>query len=254
MDFSFQLYSARNFQPWDGVLKRLAELGYRQVEGFGGVYDDPAAIRTIMDDCGLSMPSGHFDIVSLENDFETVEAIAGALGISKIVCPYLPAESRPASGAGWSELAGRLSVIGKKVAAGGRAFAWHNHDFEFQPTADGQIPMQILLDDAPGIEWEADLAWIVRGGGDPLDWIGKNGDRITAVHVKDIAAKGECVEEDGWADVGHGTMDWKQLIDALQAQSRCGLFIAEHDNPGDVDRFAGRSMEAMRSFTEPANV
>ncbi|TJW71407.1 MAG: sugar phosphate isomerase/epimerase, partial [Mesorhizobium sp.] len=33
MNWSFQLYSARNFQPWAGVLKMLGELGYAQVEG-----------------------------------------------------------------------------------------------------------------------------------------------------------------------------------------------------------------------------
>ena len=43
MNWSFQLYSARNFQPWDKVLKLLGRLGYKQVEGFGGVYADPAA-------------------------------------------------------------------------------------------------------------------------------------------------------------------------------------------------------------------
>ena len=30
---------------WDKVLKYLGEVGYREVEGFGGVYDDPAGLR-----------------------------------------------------------------------------------------------------------------------------------------------------------------------------------------------------------------
>src|SRR5712672_2250085 len=59
MNWSFQLYSARNFQPWDQVLKLLAEAGYRQVEGFGGVYADAAALRAELDRNGLTMPSGH---------------------------------------------------------------------------------------------------------------------------------------------------------------------------------------------------
>ena len=33
MNWSFQLYSARNFQPWDKVLKLLGEAGYKEVEG-----------------------------------------------------------------------------------------------------------------------------------------------------------------------------------------------------------------------------
>ena len=43
---------------------------------------------------------------------------------------------------------------------------------------------------------------------------------ITSVHVKDIA-RGRELDEDGWADVGHGTVDWKGLIAALQAAAAC---------------------------------
>ena len=50
MDLSFQLYSARNFLPWDRVMNRLAELGYRQVEGFGGVFQDADATAAMMTD------------------------------------------------------------------------------------------------------------------------------------------------------------------------------------------------------------
>jgi hypothetical protein len=32
---SFQLYSARNFQPWEGIIEMLAANGYKEVEGFG---------------------------------------------------------------------------------------------------------------------------------------------------------------------------------------------------------------------------
>ena len=60
--WSFQLYSARNFQPWDKVLQLLGQVGYAQVEGFGGVYGDPAAFRQELDRRGLAMTSGHFAI------------------------------------------------------------------------------------------------------------------------------------------------------------------------------------------------
>ena len=73
MNWSFQLYSARNFQPWDKVLKLLGKLGYKEVEGFGGVYDDPAGLRTELDKNGLSMPTGHFSIDMLENDFDSAD-------------------------------------------------------------------------------------------------------------------------------------------------------------------------------------
>ena len=45
------------------------------------------------------------------------------------------------------------------------------------------------------------MAWIVRGGADPFEWIKRYADRIASVHIKDIAPAGECEDEDGWADV-----------------------------------------------------
>lgn len=250
MEYSFQLYSARNFLPWDSILKRIAELGYTQVEGFGGVFEDAQSFRALMDENRLHMPTAHVSFDQMENDFDGVERTADTLGIQSIFCPYLDAEHRPVDQAGWVNFAHRLSAINERVRATGRHFGWHNHDFEFVAASDGSIPQETILNAAPDIDWEADIAWIIRGGGDPMDWIGRHGNRITAVHVKDIAPEGENADEDGWADVGHGTVDWQALITALQAKTNTSHFVMEHDNPNDFDRFASRSIAALRTQQE----
>lgn len=248
MKISFQLYSARNFLPWSTVIKRLAELGYAEVEGFPGVYDDAASMRALLDENGLTMPTAHFPIDMLEDNLAGAMDVCETLGIQTVYCPYLAPEQRPEDRAGWSDFAGRLSLAHRKVVDTGRAFGWHNHDFEFRALADGSIPMQTILEAAPDIDWEADIAWIVRGGADPLDWIERHGQRITAAHVKDIAPEGECPDEDGWSDVGHGTMDWAALTAALRQKTRTKWFVMEHDNPNDFDRFASRSFAALNSY------
>ncbi|MEZ5449198.1 MAG: sugar phosphate isomerase/epimerase [Thiolinea sp.] len=187
MSISFQLYSARNYTPWSEVLTTLAQLGYTQVEGFGPVYDDPAAFQAMLTEHGLNMPTGHFSLDSLEQDLSGVLAAAQTLGIHKIICPWIAPEQRPTESAGWQALAARLAVIGEQVRAAGYGFAWHNHDFEFKPCTDnGAIPMAILLDSVPELEWEADIAWIVRGGAKPLDWIAQYGARITVAHARTL--------------------------------------------------------------------
>lgn len=247
MNVSFQLYSARNFTPWADVLSTLAKHGYKHVEGFGGNYEDVTAFKAMLDANGLSMESGHFSIDALENDFDGVLATAREFGMARIYCPHLVAEERPADAIGWAAFAARLELVGEKVRAAGFDFGWHNHDFEFSALPDGSLPMQLILDKAPSISWEADIAWIVRGGSDPLDWIARYGSRITSAHVKDIAAPGECVDEDGWADVGHGVMAWKAIYAALQ-EAGVKLYVMEHDNPSDNDRFARRSIESFRAL------
>ncbi len=247
MTWSFQLYSARNFEPWTDVLRALAEFGYSQVEGFGGVYGDPAALRASLDETGLAMTSGHFSIDALEKDFATVEFTATTLGMDLIACPHLAADQRPTDTAGWQAFGRRLGEAGKRVNDAGFGFAWHNHDFEFAALADGSVPQTHILEAAPDMGWEMDVAWIIRGGGDPFAWIEAEGQRITAVHVKDIAPLGENVDEDGWADVGSGTVDWPALMVALRATS-ARHFVMEHDNPKDAARFATRSIAAAQFF------
>lgn len=248
MDFSFQLYSARNFTPWDNILTELARIGYRYVEGFGGVFSEADELRASMDRQGISMPSAHFSVALLEEDFEQAMAIAQTLGVSIVICPFLPPDQRPADQAGWLAFAERLARIGERVTASGRNFAWHNHDFEFRTLADGTLPMELLLEQIPSLEWEADIAWVVRGGADPEQWIQRYSERITMVHVKDLAAAGECEDEDGWADVGHGTLDWAALLTQLRSSGKVRYYVMEHDKPNDYQRFAERSLKSVQSY------
>jgi sugar phosphate isomerase/epimerase len=244
MNWSFQLYSARGFQPWDGILDMVSQAGYTEVEGFDGVYGDPPSFRKKMDAHGLSMPTGHFGIDLLEADFGRAADIAGALGVANIICPFLMPGERPKDSAGWRAFGGRLAKIDEAAKKAGFEFGWHNHDYEFGKLPDGSAPMDAILEAAPGIDWEIDVAWVVRGGADPIEWIGCYGKRITAVHVKDIAPKGEKADEDGWADLGHGTIDWKTIMKALREKTPAKIFVMEHDHPSDIVRFARRSIEA----------
>ena len=252
MSLSFQLFSARNFTPWEKVLATLAEIGYTQVEGFGPNYENSAAFRALLDQHGMSMPSGHFSLESLENDLDTVFATAATLNIGTIIAPWLAPDERPTERAGWDALAARLDAVGQKVRAAGYRFAWHNHDFEFRANDDdGSIPMQVLLDTVPELEWEADIAWVVRGGADPLQWVERYGSRIPIAHAKDIAPTGECSNEDGWADFGHGVVDWEAIFPALQAAGT-GLFVVEHDLPNDLNRLATRAKQSFNTLSATA--
>ena len=246
-DFSYQLYSSRNFPPLDQTLEMLKRNGYAQVEGYGGVYADPKATRAALDANGLTMPSGHFSIDLLEKEQQKVLDIAGTLGMKAIYCPHLAVDLRPTDAAGWSAFGERLEAAYATFSEAGYIFGWHNHDFEFKTLPDNSLPQKLIFDAAPSISWEADIAWIIRGGRDPLQWIENYGSRISAVHVKDIAAPSQNTNEDGWADVGYGTVDWRALTAALK-DTPVQYFIMEHDNPSDDERFARRSIATVKTF------
>jgi sugar phosphate isomerase/epimerase len=250
MDFSYQLYSSRNFPPLADTLNMLKRLGYASVEGYGALYADEAKVAELkahLGDSGLKMLTGHFGLDMLEKVPARVLEIAKSVGIETIYCPFLVPDQRPATGAAYVAFGRRLQEAGKPYRDAGLGFGWHNHAFEFEKTADGAIPQVAIFEGGPDLEWEADLAWVVKGGADPLEWVNSFGKRLTAVHLKDIAPAGENQDEDGWADLGQGTVDWKALMVALQ-NSNCKYFVMEHDNPKDPERFARRSIEAARKL------
>lgn len=249
MNASFQLYSAREHTSWKDTFELLGRLGYTQVEGFGGNYADPGETRDMLAANGLTMPSGHFfPISSFEDDFDKTIEIARTLGIQQLYCPAPEDDLRGNGDAeGWISLAKRLETAAKRVQDAGLRFGWHNHHWEFMPLPGGALPMELILEHAPSAEWEMDVAWVIRGGADPLAWIERCKSRISAAHVKDIAPEGENADEDGWADVGYGVVDWKTIMGALKGAG-VSLFVIEHDKPSDVERFAKRSIENFHTL------
>lgn len=246
-DFSFQLYSARNYPPLSDVFSMLARNGYRNVEGYGGLYTDPAALKRDLDASGLTMPTGHFSLDQLRDRAKATEA-ARTIGIETLFCPAIAHDKWKQPEQGWVALADELGELGKYYRDEGFGFGWHNHHFEFWPTASGRLPMDIILEGAPEIDWEMDLAWVVRGDNDPKRWIDQYADRIIAVHLKDIAPEGEAQDEDGWADLGHGTVPWTELFAQIKARTKARYFVMEHDNPSDLERFASRSIATAKAL------
>jgi sugar phosphate isomerase/epimerase len=254
MTVSLQLYSMRDVADQIALLSKLPAIGITRVEGYGGVYADAPAYRAAMDANGVSMPSGHMGLAEIEADFDATMGIIQTMGMSRVFAPYLEEKDRPETAAGYIDLAKRLNAAGLRYAEHGISFGWHNHDFEFFALPDGSIPMELLLEHAPDLNWEADLAWIVRGACDPLDYIARYGHRMTAIHVKDIAAAGTNADQDGWADLGTGVLDWAAYLKACRAQSSDLIFALEHDKPSDPIAYATRSAAAFKTLWEVTNV
>ncbi len=244
---SFQLYSARTVEPLEAQFELLARIGYKKVEAFGGLLSDPQRLKSQLEVHGLSMPTSHVGLDRLRADPVAATQLCRGVGVQTIYAPAPPIGEREGGEAEWSALGRELDRIGKIVTAEGLKFGWHNHHWEYARAADGRRFIDIMLEQAPDILWEADLAWIVRGGADPVAELKRYSGRIEAVHVKDLAPAGQCADEDGWADPGHGVLDWSTLVPVLR-EIGVTLFVAEHDKPNDVARFARRAFATVASW------
>ncbi len=248
--YSYQLYSSRKFGPLHETLGMLAETGYAHVECFGALLSDPD-LALGLSDTGLGMPTAHVNLETVEAEPGRVIALAKRLGVGQLYAPYLMPGERPSTSQGWAGFGRRLAAAGRPLFDAGLGFGWHNHDFEFHACDDGRMPITCIMEADERLLLELDVAWVQAAGGDPLHWISHFTGRIGAVHIKDIAPEGCCEDEDGWADIGYGVMNWKTLLAAIgDAPHICR--VVEHDNPSDDQRFAERSLSSIRAMEEEA--
>jgi sugar phosphate isomerase/epimerase len=244
---SFQLFSARSLEPLEAQFELLAGLGYKSVEPYGGLFNDPPRLKRQLESHGMSAPTAHVGLDRLRADPVAATRLCKDLGIATVYAPAPPPGERDGGEAEWTALGRELNRIGKVVTGEGLKFGWHNHNWEFAKASDGRHYLDILLQEAPDMLWQTDLAWLVRGGADPVTELKRYAGRIKAVHVKDLAPQGQCVDEDGWADPGFGVFDWSKLVPVLK-EIGVTQFVAEHDKPNDVARFARRAFATVASW------
>lgn len=223
-----QLYTLRSEMPhgMDTVLSRVAAIGYTQVE-FAGYFDhQPQEIRAMLDHHGLVAPSSHLALEDLEKAPAPIFEASRVIGLEYLTTPWIPAERRKTLD-DWRRVADAFNAIGRAAKDAGFKFAFHNHDYEFEPV-DGAIPYDVLLTgtDPDLVHFEMDIYWIVKGGQDPLTYFARYPGRFPMLHLKDMAA----TAAHGFADVGQGTIDFRRVFrHADQAGVRYSF--VENDEP-----------------------
>src|SRR5262249_25194749 len=231
---SIQLYSLRALGDVDHVLDAVAAAGYRHVETLGTHLDEAAATRAKLDARGLTASSSHVGLAALRERPEAVIDACRALGFDQLFMPAVPLDQRGMDAAGWRALGHELGQMAERLARQGIRLGYHNHAWEMTPKEDGKTALELLFTAAgeSPLTWQADIAWLVRGGAEPKPWLRRYRDRLVSAHVKDIAPAGENLDEDGWADVGSGVLDWRDLWQAARAAGARWMVI-EHDKPAD---------------------
>jgi sugar phosphate isomerase/epimerase len=185
-------------------------------------------------------------LAALEKDLDGVIAFHQAIGNPVITIPYLAEELRPTDEAGWAALGERFGKLGKRIAEAGMRLLYHNHAFEMERT-NGKLFIEWMLDstDPAYLQWEPDLAWVVKGEADPVPLLQKYAGRCPRIHVKDLAPAGTREDEKGMADVGFGTLDWDVLLPAARAAG-AEWYIVEHDLPRDPLHTIRRSYDYLK--------
>ena len=207
---ALQLYTVRDLLTADraGVLSHVAALGYGAVEPFG-ILSDPDGLRSDLDAAGLFACSVH--AVPMGEQADAVVRAARTLGADTVIIPYLP-PPRFADADSVQALARELNELAAGLAGQGLRLGYHNHDFELASLVGGVPALEVLadqLDDA--VLLEVDTYWAAVGGQDVAALLGRLGDRVRYLHVKD----GPAVNRDDFnTAVGAGRMPVAEILAA----------------------------------------
>lgn len=186
LPIAVQVYSVRDDAKADlrGTLTKIKAMGYDGVE-FAGLYGyDPADIRDMCAELGLTPISAHVPLADLKKDPKGTIAQYVTIGCRFIAVPYLPENLRPGTD-GWVPTVEDIKIIAEEAKAQGIQLLYHNHDFEFV-RLDGEYALDMLYREIPALQTELDTCWVNVGGENPANYVRKYTGRAPVVHLKDF--------------------------------------------------------------------
>lgn len=230
---ALQLYTVREAlaDDFDGVVRRIADIGYAGVEpalGLLGV--TPAEAGKLFKKLGVQVPSAHTPLpIGTEEDvvLEAVEALD---------CRRIVSGKGPESFQTLDQIRSTCDLFNQAHAiaqANGLSFGIHNHWWEFEEV-EGRYPYRVLLEHLdPGIFFEIDTYWVRTAGLDPAEVVKEFGGRASLLHIKD----GPAVKGAPHVAVGQGVLDVPGIVRA--SEGRAEWLIVE------LDECATDMMEAV---------
>jgi sugar phosphate isomerase/epimerase len=212
---SVQLYSLREQAEKDfaGVLKKVADIGYKGVEPAGFWNLTPKELKNIVTDLGMEISSTHSPWAN-PNNLQQVIDTAGELGIDLVACGYGPDDFKDVDAI--KKTAETVNGMQEKLAAAGLTLFQHNHYWEFE-RIDGKLKYDIYAELCPNVMFEIDTYWSANFGAEtPAEMVKHFQDRAILLHIKD----GMFVKGDPMLAVGSGKMDIPSVINAAPAKTR----------------------------------
>lgn len=269
LPLGLQLYSVREqlAKDYEGTLKHVAALGYKEVEAAGFYNHSPEQVKAALQSAGLGMPSSHYSATVLRSSLDETIQFAQALGLKYIICSF-PGIKNPSrlkdqsfrtvvqsftlDDYRWN--AEQFNIWGKKVKAAGMQFGYHNHTMEFTPmNGTTGFDEMMRLTNPSLVTFEMDCGWVTVGGGDPAALLRKYPTRISMLHIKDFKATAKpatVVDPPPAAELGQGTVKFRPIFEAARGAHIRHMFVEQEAfdmPPYEALRIDAQYMLAVKS-------
>ncbi len=250
-----QLYTLRNQISKDvrGVISKVADIGFREVETYGYSPKDGfwgltiKEFKALLKSHGLKSPSGHYNFEpylgtdSMDSLKSNIEAAQG-IGQKYLTVPYLSEPLRKNLDS-YKFLAAKLNQAAILARKAGLQLVYHNHDFEFKDF-NGTTGYDILLreTDPSDLKFELDIYWTVKAGKDPIALFEQNPGRYVMWHVKDMDKA-----DKSYTEVGSGTIDYKEIFAKARLSGMKHFFVEQDIIKIDPFESVTRSLRHVKS-------
>ena len=249
---SLQMFSLIPWVNSDGlvpVLERLSEIGFQNIEPFGGTFNGYTApeFRALTDSLGINVPSSHYN--TNEATFDDTLEFVDTLGQE-----FVGSGGFASPGIGTYEntllTAEAMNRLGERsVAAGIGKFFGHNHATEFTTMYEHEGVMmsawEILVAETnpDWVTFQLDVGWATHAGEDVPALLGEYGDRISLLHIKDAVNLGGGGSPT-FVNLGEGDVPLQDILAAGQAAG-IAYYVMEYDLAADGNSFATEGFEYL---------
>lgn len=255
-------------EDFEGTLRMISELGYKELEFFGpyefstsaakegwkmaanalgfsgsGYFgNSPKQLKEMLDKYGLSAPSIHIDLPTLQENMESVAEAAHTVGHKNVGIAMIPDEMRKSLD-DYKRTIDIFNEVGANAKKHGLTFFYHNHGYGHTPM-NGVIPFQMILEqtDPELVKMQLDVFWFTAAKADPIKYLEENPERFVSLHVKDMRELKTFAGDGGnmgeWmglfpylADAGAGVLDLQKIMSAAKKSGVRHFFLEKDMTP-----------------------
>jgi len=259
LPIGLQLYTVGKEMDADpaGTLKAVGATGYKQVELSPLGKTPPKELKKMLDDNGLTNPSGHYMLPDLMSKLPEMTDLAHLFGqeFMVVTIPWVADVSRfkvepPGDQMAlffavirgltlddWKWNAEQFNKVGELIKKAGLQLAYHNHNFEWR-AYDGVVAYDefLRLTDPGLVKLELDCGWATVAGQDPVAYLTKYPERYTLLHIKDFhkgftprtTIRGD--KDSGPlepTELGRGAIDYSKVFVAARKAKIHALFVEQ---------------------------
>ncbi|MGY2002616.1 sugar phosphate isomerase/epimerase family protein [Blastococcus sp. SYSU DS1024] len=206
------------------VLRRLSEMGYRNVEPFTLSGMTAEQYADLLREYRLQASGRHVGVGTHTEPADIAQILEEnrVLGVRYFGSGGTPQLTTEAE---WIAYAEYLNTVGAQARQAGQWLMVHNHNWEFETTFGDRTAFDILMEhtERRHVVSQLDLYWAVFAGADPIDIIEQYGNRVRLFHVKDLNEELDRRIE----IVGRGDIDFAPIFRVAGGSTR--YFVVEHD-------------------------